>query len=110
MQQEITLGLQEHQMVNFVLLTQVLVIHLLLVHLSTRCCLTNITGTGRDATADITISNGVAVAATISQGGTGYVIGDVLSADQIGTQTLGRNLQLSVQATVGHNEIILDNM
>lgn len=72
--------------------------------------LTSITGTGRDATADITISNGVAVAATISQGGTGYVIGDVLSADQIGTQTLGRNLQLSVQATVGHNEIILDNV
>lgn len=72
--------------------------------------LTNVTGTGRDATANITISSGVAVAATINNGGTGYVVGDVLTATQIGSETLGRNLQLSVQNLSGTNELILDNV
>ena len=72
--------------------------------------LTSITGTGRDATADVTITNGVAVAATVVTGGTGYVVGDVLTATQIGSQTLGRNLQLSVQGLSGTNELILDNV
>lgn len=78
--------------------------------LYTDVALTNITGTGRNATADITITNGVAVAATIRTGGTGYVVGDVLTATQIGTQALGRNLQLSVQGLSGINELILDNV
>jgi len=72
--------------------------------------LTSITGNGRNATANITITNGVAVAATISDGGTGYVIGDIITATQIGSQTLGRNLQLSVQNLSGINELILDNV
>ncbi len=72
--------------------------------------LTNITGNGRNATADITISNGVAIGATILNGGTGYVIGDVLTASQIGSETLGRNLQLSVSNLSGINELILDNV
>jgi hypothetical protein len=47
--------------------------------------LTSITGTGRNATANITITNGVAsLLQQISNGGTGYVIGDVLSASQVG--------------------------
>lgn len=77
---------------------------------SPEIALTSITGTGRNATANITITNGVAVAATISNGGTGYVVGDILSASQIGSQTLGRNLQLSVQGLTGINELILDNV
>jgi len=72
--------------------------------------LSNITGNGRNITADITISNGVAIAATVLNGGTGYVIGDVLTASQIGSQTLGRNLQLSVSKLLGVNELILDNV
>lgn len=72
--------------------------------------LTSITGNGRDATAEITITNGVAVAATITSGGTGYVIGDVLTATQIGSETLGRNLQISVSNLNGINELILDNV
>lgn len=76
----------------------------------TGVALTSITGNGRNATANITITNGVAVAATINAGGTGYVIGDVLTATQIGTETLGRNLQLSVQGLSGVNELILDNV
>jgi len=72
--------------------------------------LTNITGSGKNATANITISNGVAVAATINNGGTGYTVGDVLSVQQIGSQTLGRNLKLSVKNLSGINELILDNV
>lgn len=72
--------------------------------------LSNITGSGKNATANVTISNGVAVAATISNGGTGYSIGDVLTISQVGSTTLGRNLRLSVSSISGVNELILDNV
>jgi len=72
--------------------------------------LTNVTGTGKNATADITITNGVAVAATISNGGTGYSVGDVLTSTGIGTNSLGRNLRLSVSDITGINELIIDNV
>ena len=72
--------------------------------------LTNITGTGKDATANITITNGVAVGATINNGGTGYTIGDILTAPKIGDDFLGKNIQLSVQSLSGVNELIVDNV
>ena len=72
--------------------------------------LTNVTGTGRNATANITITNGVAVAATIANGGTGYSVGDVLTSTGIGTNSLGRNLRLSVSDITGINELIIDNV
>lgn len=72
--------------------------------------LTNITGSGKNATANITIQNGVAVAATVVSGGSGYAIGDVLTADNIGTLTLGRNLRLSVSEISGINELIVDQV
>ena len=73
------------------------------------------TGTGKNATANITIGtanglNGVAIAATISNGGSGYQIGDVLTVEQIGSETLGRNLQLSLSNISGTNELILDQV
>ena len=76
----------------------------------TNVSLDAITGSGRDATANIAISNGVAIGATINSGGSGYVIGDVLTANQIGSETLGRNLQLSLVNTSGENELIIDNV
>lgn len=78
----------------------------------TGVALTSITGSGRNATANIMIENGVAIAATISSGGggSGYVIGDVLSANQVGSQSLGKNLQISVSGLTGINELILDNV
>ena len=72
--------------------------------------LDNITSGGRDATANITISNGVAIAATIANGGTGYSVGDVLGITTIGSKNLGRNLRLSVSNISGVNEIIIDQV
>lgn len=72
--------------------------------------LTAVTGNGKNATADITISNGVAIGATIVLGGSGYSVGDVLTAEQIGTDTLGRNLRISVSEISGINEIIVDQI
>jgi len=76
----------------------------------TGVALTSITGNGRDATANITVENGVAIAATINSGGSGYTIGDVLTVSQIGTETLGRNLKLSLVGIAGTNELIIDNV
>jgi hypothetical protein len=72
--------------------------------------LNTVTGDGRDARANITITNGVAVAATISNGGTGYSAGDVLGISTIGTQNLGRNLRLSVSEVSGVNQLIIDQV
>lgn len=77
--------------------------------------LISLTGNGKNALASITIglsgSNyGVALAATITSGGSGYAIGDVLTSSQIGSQTLGRNLKLSLSSISGINELILDQV
>ena len=55
--------------------------------------LTTVTENGKNATATITVTNG-SITAGISTGGTGYVVGDVLSVDTIGSEVLGLNLQL----------------
>jgi len=72
--------------------------------------LTNITGTGSNATANISIQNGVAIAATIGAGGTGYSIGDVVTPTQIGSNKLGTNMRLSIGDIRGVNELIIDNV
>lgn len=72
--------------------------------------LTNITSNGRNAKADITIENGVAIAATISESGSGYVVGDVLGIGTIGANSLGTNARLSLVSIANTNEFILDNV
>lgn len=72
--------------------------------------LSPITGSGRNATANITIANGVAIGATVVNSGSGYQVGDVLTATQIGSNSLGRNLRISIGNVTQFNEIILDNV
>jgi len=77
--------------------------------------LVNITSSGRNAKADITVTNGIVASATISEavansGGQGYVIGDVLGVSTIGNNNLGRNLRLSLVSIANTNEILLDNV
>jgi len=72
--------------------------------------LESITGNGRNATANITISNGVAIAATISNSGNGYSVGDVLGITTIGANSVGRNARFSLVSIASTNELILDNV
>ena len=72
--------------------------------------LTTITGNGRNAKANITINNGVAVAATVSESGTGYSVGDVLGIGTIGANNLGLGARLSVQTITDVSELILNNV
>ena len=60
--------------------------------------LTSVTGTGSGARADITVTNGEVVAASLVYGGTGYEVGDVLSAataDIGGTSTSAFDIEVS---------------
>jgi hypothetical protein len=74
--------------------------------------LTSLSGSGRNATANITITNGSvsSIGATISSGGIGYRVGEILTPSSIGASNLGSNMQLSVQTLSGVNELILDNV
>ena len=72
--------------------------------------LETITGKGRDALAQVTISNGVAIGATIISGGSGYQIGDVLGISSIGAVNVGTNARLSLSNISNLNQIIVDNV
>ena len=76
--------------------------------------LVSITGYGNGAKANITISNGVAIAATVSVGGTGYNYGDVLTISASDTGSFGKNLLLSIPNTSGIitsiNSLIVNNI
>ena len=74
--------------------------------------LVTLSGNGRGATADISISNGSIVAngATIVNGGSGYQVGDVLGITTIGIASMGRNARLSITGIGITNELILNNV
>jgi hypothetical protein len=72
--------------------------------------LVTISGSGRNATANVTISNGVSVAATVNTGGFGYKIGDVLGIGTIGSIPTGRDTRLSVVSIGNTNELVLSDV
>jgi hypothetical protein len=76
--------------------------------------LLSLTGFGQNAKIDLSISSGVAVAATITNGGSGYAAGDTLTVSSTDTDNLGKNLILTIPNTVGIisavNSIIVDNI
>jgi len=72
--------------------------------------LQTITGKGTGAVGSITISNGVAIGATVTSGGNGYQIGDVLGISSIGVIGVGINARLSLSSINNLNEIIVDNV
>ena len=72
--------------------------------------LSTISGSGRGASADITVENGSITNATIVNGGSGYEVGDVLYIDTIGNASVGRNCRLSIAEIGDPNELILDNV
>ena len=72
--------------------------------------LTTVTGNGRGAIANVSINNGVAVAATITSGGSGYQVGDVLGISTIGSTSVGTNARFTVAGIGVTSELILDNV
>jgi hypothetical protein len=72
--------------------------------------LINVSGTGRNATANITINNGVAVAATVVSSGYGYQVGDVLGISTIGNNSLGSNARFSIVSIANTNQLLIDNV
>jgi len=71
--------------------------------------LRTLTGTGKDATANITVNSGVVASVSLVSGGTGYSVGDVLTAT-FGTTKTGTNLKINVTSISGINQLILDNV
>ena len=65
------------------------------------------TGNGRNGTLNLTITGGVAVAATVVNGGTGYQVGDVVGVSTVGLTSLGKDIQFSIASITGTNEFIL---
>jgi hypothetical protein len=72
--------------------------------------LATVTGKGINALAEVTISNGVAIGATITSGGSGYQIGDVLGISSIGVINVGTNARFSLSNISNLNQIIVDNV
>jgi len=72
------------------------------------------TGRGAGAKANISVNSGVAVAATVSIGGTGYSAGDVLTVDAANTGGFGKNLLLTIPNEVGvisaFNTLLIDQV
>lgn len=76
--------------------------------------LVSLTGNGSGAKVNLTVTGGVAVAATVSIGGTGYATGDSLSVNYSETGGFGKNLILSIPNSVGiissFNSLIIENV
>ena len=76
--------------------------------------LITLTGNGSGARVDLTVTEGVAIAATVSVGGSGYTIGDTLSVNSSDTGGFGKNLIISIPNKAGiisaFNSIILEDI
>jgi len=77
--------------------------------------LVTVTGNGKGAVGNVYIENGIVGACTITSGGSGYQVGDVVGITTIGLSTggsgtVGANGRFSITGIGMTNEIILDNV
>jgi len=76
--------------------------------------LVSITGSGFGAKVNLSVQNGVAIAATVSIGGTGYAYGDSLEVNYSQTDGLGDNLILTIPNNIGiissFNSLLVDRV
>ena len=71
--------------------------------------LQNVTGVGKNATANVVVQNGIVAGIELVDGGFGYAEGDVVTAP-LGSQGLGSGFKASIQGVGDSNELILDNV
>ena len=74
--------------------------------------LVSITGNGRNAVASITVQNGsiVASGATITNGGSGYQVGDVVGFTTLGSTSVGRDARLTITSIGATSELIINEV
>ena len=74
--------------------------------------LVTITGNGRGAVGSITINSGSIVSngATVTSGGSGYQIGDVVGFTTLGVTSVGRNARLTITSIGATSELILNEL
>ena len=77
--------------------------------LYTNVSMTSLTGHGRDLTCDLSVTDGVVAIATVNKGGSGYQVGDVLTAG-VGNSSLGRNLRVVVGLLTAYNEFTISSV
>jgi len=84
-------------------------------HTFTNVNLTTVTGQGRGAVGNVFIENGQVGACTVTSGGSGYEVGDVVGITTIGLSTgssgtVGRDGQFTIAGIGMTNEITLENV
>ena len=72
--------------------------------------LVTLSGNGRGAVADVFVNAGVIGVATITNGGSGYQVGDVVGISTIGIATVGRNSRLTITGIGMTSELIFENV
>ena len=72
--------------------------------------LVTLSGNGRGAVADVFVDAGTIGVATITNGGSGYQVGDVLGISTIGIATVGRNSRITVTGIGMTSELIFENV
>ena len=69
-----------------------------------------IVGSGRGATASVYIKDGVVGTATITSGGSGYVVGDVVGFTTLGVNSVGRDARLTIVSIGQTSELVVGNV
>lgn len=72
--------------------------------------LTTLSGNGTNSVANITVNNGGITSCFVTNGGTGYSIGDELGITTLGSSSLGRNARFSVGIISAINAIEIDGV
>ena len=67
-------------------------------------------GQGRGAQASVYIKDGVVGTATITSGGSGYVVGDVVGFTTLGVNTVGRDAKLTITGIGLTSELVVDRV
>jgi CBS domain-containing protein len=72
--------------------------------------LETLSGSGSGAVASVTVNAGTISSCFITNGGTGYAVGDELGITTLGSTTLGRNARFSVGIISAINALVLDGV